>query len=102
MAWLGFSSPPPHGKIRSNLWKSERVQLRVSVEAALERPRGQDASDSGVFTLQVGRLVRTHPFILAGPTSRQAATAGWDGTSEAQKLPEQEHTDMLWLLLPLN
>lgn len=55
-------------------------------------------ADSGVFTLQVGRLVRTHPFILAGPMSRQSITTGWDDTSETQKLPEQENTEMLWLL----
>lgn len=86
-AWLESSSrcpqksrstPTREGLIqRVDVIESRARQLRVSGEPRAKHPPGDGRlQTAGVFTLQVGRLVRTHPFILAELMSRQSETTG--------------------------
>lgn len=69
------ASPPPTELLRSRTGRGDRIWM-FSVAPRLKHPPGDGGLQAPpVFTLQVGSLVRTHPFILAGPSSRQSISA---------------------------
>lgn len=61
--------------------------------AACERGSDGCLQTPQVFTLQVGSLVRTHPFILAGPASRQSITASRDATGKSSTSQNQKRVE---------